>query len=343
MIIFLFSDFKFGGSQKISIDVYNELIKKKIKSKILVINDKGNLKKRIKHNSNIYNLNSSRLLLAIFKIYKFLSKEDVKKVFCTQPHLGILIYFISFFLKNKISIIVRETNTTQYHSFLYVGLKKHLENFSKKIIFNYIDTVIFPSKNIAYKLNCKSIVIPNFVDIEEIKKTKKTYHKNFILAMGRLTKQKGFDVLIKSFDKVKNRINKNLYIFGEGEDENKLKLLIKEKKLEKRVKILNFIQNPFIYLKSCDLFVLSSRWEGLPNILIQALACKSNILSTDCKFGPKEILKNGKLGYLCKVDSVKDMSEKIIMSLLKKKQILKQDINKYSKITIIKKYIELLS
>ena len=69
------------------------------------------------------------------------------------------------------------------------------------------------------------------------------------------------------------------------------------------------------------LFVLSSRWEAMPNTLIQALASRANILSTNCKFGPKQILKNGKLGYLCKVNDVDDMSKKIIIALKTKKKI----------------------
>ena len=132
----------------------------------------------------------------------------------------------------------------------------------------------------------------------------------------------GFDVLINSFINIQSRIKQNLFIFGEGEEKKNLYELIKKNKAEKRIKIFNFTNKPYSHLKGCTLFVLSSRWEGMPNTLIQALASRANILSTNCKFGPKQILKNGKLGYLCKVNDVDDMSKKIIIALKTKKNYL---------------------
>ena len=81
----------------------------------------------------------------------------------------------------------------------------------------------------------------------------------------------------------------------------------------------------------------------MPNTLIQALVSRSNILSTNCMFGPKQILKNGKLGYLCKVGDVNDMSKKIIIALKTKKKIIYNDLIKYDKTKIIAQYIKLFS
>ena len=161
--------------------------------------------------------------------------------------------------------------------------------------------------------------------------------------MGRLSKQKGFDVLINSFTNIQKRIKQNLFIFGEGEEKKNLVELIKKNKAENRIKIFNFTNKPYSYLKSCKLFVLSSRWEGMPNTLIQALASRANILSTNCKFGPKRILKNGKLGYLCKVNDVDDMSKKIIIALKTKKKIIYNDFIKYDKKKIIVQYLKLFN
>ena len=331
MIIFLFSDFKLGGSQKIAIEIFNSLSKLKSETKILTIQNKGKLKKYIKSKNNIFSLNSSRALFSIFSLYSYLFKNKPDKVFCTQPHLGLLVYIINIFLLKKVKIIVRETNTSKYESLFDVGLKKRIENFIKKILFNYVHCVIFPSKEISYNLKSRKIIIPNFVDLGEIKKTKPSLNKNYILAMGRLTKQKGFDILINSFLKINNKIKHKLIIFGEGEEKKELVSVIKKNKAENRIKILNFTDKPYAYLKSCDLFILSSRWEGMPNILIQALCCRSNILSTNCMFGPKQILKNGILGHLCEVNSINSMSKKIIVALKKQKKITYKDIVKYDK------------
>ena len=340
MIVFLFSDFKMGGSQKIALDIFNELIKKKSNIIALSISDKGELKTKFKK-KNVFSLGYNRLLLSIFSLLKFLNDKKPEKIFCTQPHLGIIVFFLNFFLPNKIKIIVRETNTSKFNNFFDISLKKRIENLLKLIVFNYVDTVVFPSKKISYKLNTKSIIISNFVNLQEIKKTKKINKKNFILGMGRLNKQKGFDLLIKAFIKIKDKISHKLLILGEWEEYLSLMKIIKENKVQNRVKILNFTDKPYSYLKRCNLFVLSSRWEGMPNILIQALASKANILSTDCMFGPKEILKNGQLGHLCKSENVDEMSNKILFALKNKKKISYIDYSQYDKKILIKKYLKL--
>ena len=342
MIIFLFADFEIGGSQKIAVEIFNELIKKKSDMIALSTSNKGDLKKKIKK-KNIYCLGYNRLIVSIFKLYKFLKDKKPTQIFCTQPHLGIIIFFLNFFLSKKVKIIVRETNTSKFNNFFDISFKKRCENLFKLIIFNFVSIVVFPSKNISYKLNTRSVIIPNFVDLQEIKHAKKTNIKNFILGMGRLSKQKGFNTLIKAFINIKNKINHNLLIVGEGEEYSHLMRIIKENKVQNRVKILNFTDKPYSYIKGCSLFVLSSRWEGMPNILIQALASKANILSTDCMFGPKEILKNGKLGHLCKIGNVNEMSKKILFSLKHKKKISFIDYSQYDKKIIIKKYLKLFN
>lgn len=343
MIIFFFSDFNVGGAQKVGIEIFNSLFQSKPDSEILTLTSRGKLKNNIINKKKIFSLNSSRALFSLFQLFRFLSKKKPDKIFCTQPHLGLIVYFVNFFLSKKVKIIVRETNTSKYENFFEVNLKKKIENILKKFFFNFVYCVIFPSKEISYKLRSKNLIIPNFVNFEEIKKVKPSLNKNYILAMGRLSKQKGFDVLINSFTNIQKRIKQNLFIFGEGEEKKNLVELIKKNKAENRIKIFNFTNKPYSYLKSCKLFVLSSRWEGMPNTLIQALASRANILSTNCKFGPKRILKNGKLGYLCKVNDVDDMSKKIIIALKTKKKIIYNDFIKYDKKKIIVQYLKLFN
>ena len=92
---------------------------------------------------------------------------------------------------------------------------------------------------------------------------------------------------------------------------NNLELFIKRNNLNKIVKIINFKKNPFPYLKKSDLFVLTSNFEGLPNVLLEAATLKKFIISTDCPTGPKEIVDNGKNGILVKMNDYKNLSEKI--------------------------------
>jgi glycosyltransferase involved in cell wall biosynthesis len=124
-----------------------------------------------------------------------------------------------------------------------------------------------------------------------------------ILGVGRLCTQKDFPTLITAFDRIVRSGNPDfrLVVLGEGPERSSLEALVRSLGLEDRVSLPGFVENPFSYMARSDLFVLSSAWEGLPNTLIQALACGCPVVSTDCPTGPREILENGRLGPLVPV------------------------------------------
>jgi N-acetylgalactosamine-N,N'-diacetylbacillosaminyl-diphospho-undecaprenol 4-alpha-N-acetylgalactosaminyltransferase len=115
---------------------------------------------------------------------------------------------------------------------------------------------------------------------------------DYILAVGRLNRQKGFDILIKSFAKssLKNKVK--LVILGEGKERKNLEKLIVELNLKKQVLLYGKVDNPFIYMKYAKFFILSSRYEGFGNVLLEALACGTPVVATDCETGTTEIVEN---------------------------------------------------
>jgi len=114
-----------------------------------------------------------------------------------------------------------------------------------------------------------------------------------IVAMGRLVRQKGFDVLLKAFSLCSDRHPKwSLDILGDGDERQTLELLKEELRLEKRVRFLGIVKEPSTILRQADLFVLSSRFEGFPLALIEAMACGLPAISTNCPTGPSEIIQN---------------------------------------------------
>ena len=122
-------------------------------------------------------------------------------------------------------------------------------------------------------------------------------------------------MLIKAFRIVlKNFPNFKLIIIGKGREKKKLLLDIRKYNLNKNVKILDF-RNPHKFYENAKLFILSSYFEGLPNVLLEAMSYKLPIVSSNCLSGPKEILKDGKYGYLFKVNDVNDCSKKIQTAL----------------------------
>lgn len=130
-----------------------------------------------------------------------------------------------------------------------------------------------------------------------------TAPKPYVLAAGRLTAQKNFPLLLRAFRRVAaQRDDLNLVILGEGPDRAALEALRDELDLVDRVSLPGFTDNPYPWLRGAEAFVLSSVWEGLPTVLIEALAAGIPVVATDCPSGPREILDSGRLGRLVPMD-----------------------------------------
>jgi glycosyltransferase involved in cell wall biosynthesis len=123
-----------------------------------------------------------------------------------------------------------------------------------------------------------------------------------VLAVGRFSRAKGFDVLIRAFARLRAQRHVHLLILGDGQGRKALEAQIAKLGLKQDVRMPGFTSNPYRYMARADLFVLSSRYEGLGNVLIEALACGCPVVSTDCPSGPREILENGRYGLLEPVD-----------------------------------------
>ncbi|TSE18224.1 N-acetylgalactosamine-N,N'-diacetylbacillosaminyl-diphospho-undecaprenol 4-alpha-N-acetylgalactosaminyltransferase [Tepidimonas alkaliphilus] len=123
-----------------------------------------------------------------------------------------------------------------------------------------------------------------------------------IVAAGRLTEQKDFPTLLRAFAQVRRQRPVRLLILGEGELRGELEALARQLGLtDDEVQLPGFARNPYAYFARAALFVLSSRWEGLPGVLIEAMACGAPVVATDCPSGPREILEDGRWGPLVPV------------------------------------------
>jgi glycosyltransferase involved in cell wall biosynthesis len=136
-----------------------------------------------------------------------------------------------------------------------------------------------------------------------------------ILGVGRLEKQKDFPTLIRAFAQVRQQRPARLMILGEGQDRPALEALVQELGIEEDVALPGFVANPFAYMARAGVFVLSSLFEGLPTVLIEAIAVGTKVVSTDCESGPAEILENGLYGKLVPVGDSKGIAEAILSTL----------------------------
>ena len=158
------------------------------------------------------------------------------------------------------------------------------------------------------------VTADNFFDVQRIDRMAReevpermigTDDRFRIVAAGRLHPQKGFDILIEAARRLVWEYGHDrlwLNILGAGETRSRLKQQICESRLEKHVQLAGFTKNPLPVYRESQLFVLSSRYEGMPNALVEAMLCEVPVLSTDCPNGPNEILENGRLGTLVPVE-----------------------------------------
>lgn len=156
-------------------------------------------------------------------------------------------------------------------------------------------------------------------DVNSVNNKEKELMKyDFICTVGRLDEeQKDFITLINTFEFLykNNMIKEKLYIIGDGPNKNDLVDIVKQKNLEQNILFLGKKLNPYIWMRKAKIFILSSKFEGLPTVLIEAMTCETFVISSSCKTGPKEILCDGKYGDLFEVSNVQELVNKIEYAL----------------------------
>ena len=256
----------------------------------------------------------------------------------------------------SINIIVR-INTSH---------KKWATNFFKRSIFKfflkYPDEVIVNShelkKEVDKEFKIKSICIYNPLNKSEILRSIKTEKNIFgvdkktlkILFIGRLVDQKDPFTFLKAIKDIPKNIKYKSFIVGSGYLKESILKFIRENNLSDKLIQVDYTRKAMQYLNQCDLFILTSKFEGLPNVLLEAQFLKKFIISTNCPTGPKEILLNGKAGDLINSNNPKVLTNKIInfhknkkKSLNKKKILLGYDkLQRFDFNANCKKYLNLI-
>jgi len=324
-----------GGGVEKNLFIIGNFLGKKIKNTTLITADKKfNIKFK---NITIVNpkikieTTSSRkwkYFLCFIELIKLIIHNKNITVFAFQANFYCAIICKVIF---KIKLITRSNSSPSGWS----------QNFLKKKIFVYlfkkIDQVIVNSLEFKYeikkKFNSESICIYNPLNKGEIKKLSqekisfKFYEKSNrlkIINVGRYVDQKDQITLLKALNLIKHQIKFRALIIGKGILKNYLVYYIRQHKLSDCVKLITFQKNPFKFMKMADVFILSSKYEGLPNVLLESLVLGKYIISTNCPTGPKEILSGGKGGDLYNIQDYKSLEKKIINFNNNKKKFLKK-------------------
>lgn len=194
------------------------------------------------------------------------------------------------------------------------GIKEILNRFSSAKCDGFIFQTEKAQKCYPKKVQKKSIVIHNAVSnpmLNEVD-TSTIMTKKIISSMGRLEEQKAQDIMIKAFEPIAQSYPEyKLIIYGEGSKREELERLIKELNLQKNVFLPGNDEKAILKVAQSQIFILTSRFEGMPNALIEAMALGIPSISTDCDMGPSELINSGENGYLVAVDDVNDITNKL--------------------------------
>ena len=342
-----------GGAEKVLYDILKNIDLKKYRIDIFLIFNYGIYKYKIEELGisieGLFNERKDLINNIFYKKLKSLLIKIYRWIYCKYPFLIKKLkrkeYDIEIaFLEGYSSVLVaNRKNNSKKIGWIHIDLEKHkminrnleMESYKKidKIICVSNDSKI-SVENLYPELKAKIEVIYNPIPKEEILKNSLkesniySTEKVNLITVGRLNKQKGYDILLKTHNELLNEgLDYNLYILGEGEERKKLEQYIKDNNIERNTFLLGFKENPYPYIKEADVFISSSRYEGYSLVVAEALCLEKPVIATKCT-GPVELLDNGKYGLLAEVENVESLKENM------KKLILSEKLRKkYSELS----------
>ena len=298
---------------------------------LILIRSTGAFKTEIPSNVSIVDLGYSRAIFSLASLIRYLWRSTPNVVLPSLPHITIITLVANLFCGKKAVVLPIEHNTLSALVRYSKSLKQSLLPALMRIIYPMANKIICVSYGVKQDLKStlhladqKLTVIYNPVNTKSLTQLSKQPAVHpwltspsypILVAAGRLTFAKGFDVLISAMSILHTRSCARLIILGEGPEKASLQKQIETAGLSERISIPGFTSNPYPFFKSASLFILSSRWEGLPTVLIEALACGAQAISTDCPSGPREILGPDASHRLVPVDDHHELASKILEAL----------------------------
>ena len=355
-ILFIVPSMRGGGAERIMSIILNFLDKKKFDPILVLLKKEGPYLEDLSKDIQVIDLKVTQARYSIIKIMRIIKQIKPDIVFSTLGYLNILIAIIRPFLSKNIVFIARESNTVSVQN----KQEKYpiLFDLLYKIFYNNFDHIVSQSeymrKDLIENYNIKRDnieVIYNSVDIIKIEKLGNKnmpglYEKDKfnLLAVGRVDYQKGYDLLIEAMRKLDKKFH--LTIVGQDNEEGKLKHLLESFDLKEKVTFAGFQSNPYIYMMHADLYILSSMYEGLPNVVLEANTCGTPVVAFNCPGGTGEIIENGVNGFLCECGNIDELVEKINKASpysFDKNKIKSLIKNKYNANRVIKYYERIFS
>ena len=314
-ILFVISSMRNGGTQKIVKDLFIYFKSFGCEIKVVTFDKKfGSYNYMIKKFSICLNLSKRSKTIFHAFFYNFKRILSLRKIIRQNPEAKVVSFLYStnvitilskFGLENKLIVCERNDMEHQKVGVMWHGLRRFLYRYANRVTTNNKKNCKILEK---YTKKEKIFFIPNHIRPKKLNINRK---KKIILSVGRLHTQKGFDILVKSFSSTKALHNNwKLVIVGQGKEEKDLKKLVNKLNLKDKISFQGFA-NPYSWYRKSSIFVLSSRFEGTPNVLLEAMSMKLPVIITDRCPGGMYYVKNNLSGLVVSSYNVLALSKAI--------------------------------
>ena len=318
-----------GGAEQVVLDLAGGMVRRGTLVDVVVAHATGPLLDLIPKGARLVDLKAWRIEVCHLSLLRYLKRERPSALISTLPQADVVALAVRMFLHKDIPLIVRATNTASQMA-TRPGLRWRATLTLWRRLLPSADAVVANSvgatedlERYAPSLRCAVRTIHNPTVWPRIAEqaAQALDHPWFddglpvILSAGRLVPQKGHETALRAFAEVVKSRPARFVILGEGPDRQKLVDLSHTLKIAHLVDFAGFQINPFAYMARAAAFVLASSHEGLPSVLIEAMACGAPLVSTDCPSGPREILEGGKWGRLVPVGNWRALADAILYTL----------------------------
>lgn len=317
-----------GGAERVMVNLARGLAESGLAVDLVLASAEGPLVCLVPPEVRIVDLQASRVLASLPSLVRYLRSERPQVLLSALDHANVVAICAKGLARVPTRVVV-SVHTTLSEAFSDTrNLRGRLVGYFVPRIYPLADAAVAVSQGVAEDLICtmgirqaKVRVIHNPVVTPELfaRASEPLDHPWFapenppvVLGVGNLRAAKDFATLIRGFALLRKKCPARLMILGEGQERPKLEALARDLGIEKHVALPGFARNPYNYMKHASVFVLSSRREGLPTVLIEAMALGTPVVSTDCRSGPREILEGGKWGTLVPCGDPEELAKAIL-------------------------------
>jgi glycosyltransferase involved in cell wall biosynthesis len=330
-IAFFLPSVRTGGAQRVVVNLTQGLAARGVPVDVVLATADGAFLEQLPNAVRVVDLRAGRLLRSLLPLARYLRRERPRVLVSSMSHANLIALWAGKLAGGQTPIVVTEHSTMSQANAVPRQFDGRFLPLLLRSFYRWASSVVAVSKGVAddfartsgfrrdrIEVVYNPVITPAFMEVARGKPEHPWFgpaQPPVILGVGRLTPAKDFPTLIRAFAEVRRRRTARLVIIGEGPERPRLEALIGELRIGEDVALPGYRENAAAYMAASSVFVLSSAWEGLPTVLIEALAAGARVVSTDCPSGPREILQGGRLGQLVPVGDASALAEAIVATL----------------------------